>query len=188
MKKGMKTKEIINRISIELFVKQGITETTIRQIADQANIAEGTIYRHYKSKEDLAYQLFYKNYISFTYDLQKIEKENKTLYLKLSSMIKHFCRTYDKNPILFNYLLISQHNQLKNIKKDIQTPVTLLTKICEKGITKGEIPTQDVNICVATILGIILQTATFKTYKRIKDSMLSISNNIINNCWCAINN
>ncbi len=51
---GKATKARIEEVSMRLFVDKGVTETTIRDIAGGAGIAEGTIYRHYRSKEDFA--------------------------------------------------------------------------------------------------------------------------------------
>ena len=52
------TRETINRAALALFAHKGIRETTIRDIASTAGIAEGPLYRHYKSKEELAQMLF----------------------------------------------------------------------------------------------------------------------------------
>jgi AcrR family transcriptional regulator len=47
------THERIVSTALELFARQGITETTTRQIADQAQINEVTLFRHFGSKHGL---------------------------------------------------------------------------------------------------------------------------------------
>ena len=52
------TKEIIEREAQRLFVKQGIAETSIRDISRAAGISQGAMYNHYASKEELARTMF----------------------------------------------------------------------------------------------------------------------------------
>jgi len=52
-KKGDKTRLAIEEAAVELFMKQGYHATSMRQIADQADLALGGIYNHFSSKEDI---------------------------------------------------------------------------------------------------------------------------------------
>ncbi|HOI71681.1 MAG TPA: TetR/AcrR family transcriptional regulator [Methanobacterium sp.] len=45
------TKEKIFDASVDLFSKKGFNDVTVREIAKQAGIREGSIYNHYKNKE-----------------------------------------------------------------------------------------------------------------------------------------
>lgn len=47
------TRSAIRAAGLELFERQGYNETTVRHIADAADVAERTFYRYYPSKEDL---------------------------------------------------------------------------------------------------------------------------------------
>jgi AcrR family transcriptional regulator len=46
------------RSALELFTSQGYHASTTPQIAEQARVAEGTIYRHFDSKEHLFNEIF----------------------------------------------------------------------------------------------------------------------------------
>ena len=39
------------RASMELFATQGFNQTSTRQIAQKAGVAEGTVYKHFKTKQ-----------------------------------------------------------------------------------------------------------------------------------------
>ena len=52
-KKGEVTRLAIEDAAIELFVEQGYHATSMRQIADRANLALGGIYNHFKSKDEI---------------------------------------------------------------------------------------------------------------------------------------
>jgi AcrR family transcriptional regulator len=51
--KKERTRKAIEQAAYDLFMKQGFTATSMRQIADEAGLALGGIYNHYKSKEDI---------------------------------------------------------------------------------------------------------------------------------------
>lgn len=51
--KGERTRLAIEDAAIELFMEQGYHATSMRQIAERANLALGGIYNHFKSKEEI---------------------------------------------------------------------------------------------------------------------------------------
>lgn len=52
------TRQRLIRTALELFTTRGYHETTTAQIAKRAGIAEGTIYRHFASKQQLVNELY----------------------------------------------------------------------------------------------------------------------------------
>ena len=52
-KKGDRTRQIILDSAYGLIIKQGYAATSMRQIAEQADLALGGIYNHFSSKEDV---------------------------------------------------------------------------------------------------------------------------------------
>ena len=53
LSKGERTQLAIQEAAYELFLGQGYSATSMRQIADKAGIALGGIYNHFKSKDDI---------------------------------------------------------------------------------------------------------------------------------------
>ena len=53
LSKGERTRHAIEEAAYELFLEQGYSATSMRQIADQAGIALGGIYNHFKGKDDI---------------------------------------------------------------------------------------------------------------------------------------
>jgi len=52
------TRQRLIRTALELFAARGYHDTTTAQIAKKAGIAEGTIYRHFASKQQLVNELY----------------------------------------------------------------------------------------------------------------------------------
>ena len=51
------TKEKIHSAGIKLFAKKGLAATSVKDISEEAAISIGLMYRHYKKKEELYYEL-----------------------------------------------------------------------------------------------------------------------------------
>ena len=183
MRYGSKTKELIARTALLLFVEKGITETTIRDIAGAAGIAEGTLYRHYESKDQLAWELFSTNYLAFARELDRLQEEYDTLQDKLAAMIRRFCAFFDRDPVLFSFLLLAQHAQLKKVTPEMQTAVTVLQKVIARGMARGEVPEMEVELAAAMVLGVVLEVAVFKAYDRITQDLSQLSETLITACW-----
>jgi len=183
MRDGSKTKELIARTALQLFVEKGITATTIRDIASAAGIAEGTLYRHYDSKDQLAWELFSTNYLAFARELDRLQEEYDTLQDKLAAMIRQFCTFFDRDSVLFSYLLLAQHGQLKKVTPEMETAVTVLQKVIAQGIARGEAPEMEVELAAAMVLGVVLEVAVFKAYGRITQDLSELRESLVAACW-----
>ncbi|MCX5891258.1 MAG: TetR/AcrR family transcriptional regulator [Deltaproteobacteria bacterium] len=180
---GNKTKKLLARTALELFVRKGITETTVRDIAAAAGLAEGTLYRHFDSKDELAWELFHTNYTAFAQELDRLQQQYDPLKDKLAAMISQFCTFFDQDPVLFGYLLLAQHTQLKKVTPEMETAVTVLQKVIAQGMARREIPAGEVEVAAAMVLGLVLQVAVFKAYNRITQDLSELSEALVAACW-----
>lgn len=187
MRDGKKTKELISRTALNLFVEKGITETTIRDIAQAAGVAEGTLYRHYESKEDLAWKLFSHSFVAFAGELERLHEEHHKLKDKLAAMVRQFCRFYDEDPVLFNYLLLAQHAQLKKVTPDMPNPVVVVRDVIAQAMFRREISPGDPDVLAAMVLGVVLQVATFKLYGRVSRPLAELSESLVAACYQVLN-
>ncbi len=182
MRDGAATRDRIDRTALGLFVTKGVTETTIRDIAQGAGIAEGALYRHYRGKDELIWELFARHYGELARTLEALQTEQKSVDDKLAAMIGECCRLFDTEPILFRFLLLVQHHSLHRLDADIKTPVAVLHRVIAAGIASGEIGAKDPDLGTALVLGILLQPATFKVYGRITQSMTSLAPSLVAAC------
>ncbi len=172
MRDGSLTRKKLERCALSLFVKKGVSATTIKDIANKAQVAEGTLYRHYESKEELAQHLFTSAYEEVALKLKQLAYEQPTITKQIDVMVHYFCNKYDEDPVLFNYLLLVQHTQLKiSHEKDINAHEYLVA-LFNEAIKKKEIPKKDANFCASVVLGIVLQAALSRVYGRITRTMM----------------
>jgi hypothetical protein len=73
--------------------------------------------------------------------------------------------------VLFSYLLLAQHAQLKKVTPEMQTAVTVLQKVIARGMARREVPQMEVELAAAMVLGVVLEVAVFKAYNRITQTL-----------------
>jgi hypothetical protein len=98
-------------------------------------------------------------------------------------MIRQFCTFFDRDPVLFSYLLLAQHAQLKKVTPEMVTAVTVLQKVIAQGMAKGEVPEMEVELAAAMVLGVVLEVAVFKAYGRITQDLSPLSETLADACW-----
>jgi AcrR family transcriptional regulator len=166
------TRHKINQAALTLFAEQGVEATTTKDIAKEAGIAEGTIYRHYVSKDDLVWDLFSSNYLEFTARLDDLATKHTGLKYQLLAMFRHFFELFDRDPALYRFLLLVQHRNLHRLKQGQRTPLLAIRDVIAAATKAGEIPQQDLDLITAVTLGIVLQPTTFHVYGRLNGAMV----------------
>lgn len=56
-RRNEQTRAEIYQAAATLFLKQGFSKTSVSQIADMADVSRRTIYRHFQSKDEIAYEI-----------------------------------------------------------------------------------------------------------------------------------
>ena len=183
MRNGSATKELIGRTALRLFVEKGVAETTIRDIAHAARIAEGTIYRHYASKDDLAWELFADNLQAIGRELHAIEDGGGTAGEKLAGMIRHFCAAFDHDEIGFRYMFLTRHGHLQKVPRHMTNPCEVFHSVIKTGIGAGEFPHEDPAVLATMVLGIIFQlTDTSLLNHPVGETMTGMADKIVAAC------
>ena len=184
--RGARTQEKIEQVALALFAEKGVDRSTIGDIARAAGIAEGTLYRHYPSKEELIWQLFSGNYLRLSGELDALQAARRGLRAKLQAMVGQFCAFYEEDPDMFRFLLLVQHGQLERVTEDMQTPVKVLKAVIAAAMADGEIPEQDPEVATAMVLGMVLQVAVFKVYGRVTRPLGDFAERLTEGCWQAL--
>tara|TARA_R110002110_G_scaffold121431_2_gene297262 strand:+ start:98731 stop:99300 length:570 start_codon:yes stop_codon:yes gene_type:complete len=171
MRDGSATRKKLNRCALDLFVVKGVSATTIKDIATKAGIAEGTLYRHYTSKEELATSLFVDSYEKITGELKEIAMSSDKIAEQIKNIVDLMCEHFDDDPVLFRYLLLSQHHQIKYLSNEPNNAHYFFVNILTQAMNSGQVPQGDPHHYASTVMGILLQAAVSRVYKRINRTM-----------------
>lgn len=181
------TRRRLRTAALELFVEQGVVETTTRDLAKRAGIAEGTIYRHFESKDELVRDLFRDHYVRFGAELNRIQAETTGgIDAKLRAMVDFMCRLYDEDPTLYRFLLLVQHAALPNIRTAPTSPAVIFRNLVSRAIEQGEIPEQDRALAASMMLGAIIQPALSLIYGSLTGTMSDFAPTIAAACSAVL--
>lgn len=188
MRKGTATKKRIDRTALKLFAEKGVKATTIRDIASVAGVAEGTLYRHYASKEQMACDLFVENFTALGKDLGKVQEREHTTRTKLLAIIRYFCAVYDKDATMINYLFITRHGFMRRLTARMANPYLVFRRVIREGMARGDIPTQDPDVAASMVIGIVLQVIDSRILgRRIRQKISDLADTITAACLRVLN-
>ncbi|PID29161.1 MAG: hypothetical protein CR982_03570 [Candidatus Cloacimonadota bacterium] len=167
----------IENAAIELFAEKSITGTVIKDIAKRANVTEGALYRHYVSKDEMAWKLFERELNAFSQGLKEIFLNSEgTTEEKVLEGIDYLYSYYDEKPSQFAFILITQHNfKERDWLTESDNPTDLLFSIIGKDITKDINP----EIFSGVLMGIVLQPIVMHWYGRFSYDINEIKKNVI---------
>jgi len=114
-----KRKEIINS-AFEIFGKKGFESTTIKDIAEQANVASGSVYNYFENKEDLFKATVEEGWNDLLSEMEKISNSNEHPLKKFENLMEYGFQTLENAIPLLKGMLFkaNQHEMLHdNLEK-----------------------------------------------------------------------
>ena len=157
----------IERAALKLFVGEGVDGATTRDIAEQAGVSEGALYRHYKGKDELALSLFMATHDRLGQMVLEAAQTAGGLEEKVRAIVTAYCQLADEDWLLFSFHLLSIHKFLPHDTKRDDDPTTITENIVRGLIASGEIPDGDPALLAAMSLGVVLQAGQNKAYDRL---------------------
>jgi len=112
-----KKKTTIFNASIRVFARKGYHGATMEEIAAVAGIGKGSIYRYFKSKEDLLRQLLTAKYGEILERFVLIFKRDENVLLQIQEMIEIWIEFIEGNYLVYN--LIQNKNIQQLLGEDI---------------------------------------------------------------------
>lgn len=158
------TKAKIERAALMLFAEHGVDGVSTKQIAKQAGISEGAIYRHFSGKEDLARALILAIHGRLTDMIRLAAHNNDSLPEQVRFIVRHYCQIADDDWMLFQYHILHLHHFPRLSDSPEDSPIGAAAALMRAGMEREEIAAEDPYILSAMALGVVLQTAQAKVF------------------------
>lgn len=107
----MKKQDIFDT-SLALIVNQGLHATPMSQIANEANVAAGTIYHYFKSKEEMIHELYHNIRGELETVLMADEIDTANYQMEFTSMCLSMFKFFMQQPLKFSFLQQYEHSPL----------------------------------------------------------------------------
>jgi len=158
----MSKRDDICAAALELFAEQGIEATTTREIAEKAGAAEGTLYRHFDGKADLAQSLYRRCATELREMLVDADEASTAPSGRLEALVRSIFGFYASKPASCTYLLSARESGLVGPKKETLPPPTrMIADVLEDGIRQGVFPETSTPLVAGWILAMIQRTVLF---------------------------
>lgn len=153
MKKGERRKDELIRIAYTKFLEKGYEQTSVDEIINEAQIAKGTFYHYFQSKEQILEQVVEMLLQKGSERADRVLDSDLSIPEKIVGVILAF------RPIEAEFEIKNTLNQPENIllhdrvnKKLIGDAVPLLAEIVREGIRQGVFDCEQVEARVKLIL------------------------------------
>ena len=137
---GRTRQQILNGAR-ELFIRRGYNATSMEDIRKHTGVSKGSIYYHFKSKQQLLMEIFEQRTVEWLDGWRKIAKPDMTPVEKLYALADYWQEDFD-DPFLkvIDEFLTSQGVDAETFEKLIgmaQTHYPVIQAIIEEGIEAG---------------------------------------------------
>ena len=157
----MKTKDRIIETALRLFNEEGEPNVTTNHIADEMDISPGNLYYHFRSKDDIIWQIF----LNYEKKINQVLNQKDVNYTSMEDMWFYLHMVFE---VIAEYRflyrnLIQLMNRIEFLKRHFrhilalksQTALDIMTNLSELGSLKADKQT------IASLADQIALTATF---------------------------
>lgn len=163
----------IMRAAVRLFVDKGIDATTIKDIAGKAEVAEGALYRHFPSKDELAGHLFSVNLERLSSNVaERVAAANGTRN-RLKAYIAAIFEEFEGDSELFYFLILAEHRELKRFMGKPGHPGKTLERVLQEGQKAGEIKPAGYFLILSLWLGTLHRLCLLRRYGLVTSPLTS---------------
>jgi AcrR family transcriptional regulator len=132
--------EIFHQV-VNVFLKKGFQETSMREIAETAGLGKSTLYDYFKTKDDILLYYFEDQLNDLIEAAQKIAAQNKPADKRLRQIVQMHMEFLQANKSLFMNLSMEAQRLKPDSQKQIQEKrhayQDLIRSLIDEGIREG---------------------------------------------------
>ena len=161
--------------AIRLFATGGLARTTVRDIAEAAEVGEGALYRHWAGKNEMAWDLYCTRTAEFTLKFEPVLTEaGRPLGERLERSVRFVYQYYKDRPDELVFILLTRQSfPAEHILDEAVDPDEAIIRFLTSEIEAGSIAKSDVTLLMAMVRGLVIEPIYMHRYGRLKAHPLS---------------
>ncbi len=157
-----------------VFFARGISNATMDDVAEEAELSKGTLYLYFLSKEDLHFAICLRGLDIMAAELKKAYSEKLSGAENAIGTARAYLEFVDRHPDYFNAIMSFESSSLENVdpayhdqilKPD--SPLMVFVKVIEKGKKDGtirqDIPPKELAVLLWSQVNGVLQFLRYKS-------------------------
>lgn len=140
-----------------LFGLQRFDEVRMDDIAAEAKVSKGTVYRYFKDKEELYLALLERSNRDIVARMQAVAEAPEGARAKLEAIIEAWVEYFDAQPHLFDLILraeaLLRQGQVFPWQQAREESIRIIHRIFAEGKLQGEWSIRDLDIATFMLLG-----------------------------------
>ena len=164
MKKGEKRKQELLKIAYNMFLTKGYENSTVDEIIEEAQIAKGTYYYYFESKEQMLEEVIDMMIDSEAEKAKQVIKMDIPVPQKIVGIIASMKPSEAEQPIkntLFQPENVLMHHKVRQKLVEVITPI--LSEVIDEGVNEGIFECDNIPERVKMLL--IISDSTFNEGK-----------------------
>jgi len=136
---SMNKKERVLKATTEIIAVEGVNGSPMSQIAREANVATGTIYHHFNSKEEIINEIYLNIKKNFGLVIENRKAKKKGSKEEFESVWLGFYYYFIENPMEFKFIQQIEHCPIITRKTNIECEKYILPifEFYQKGINEN---------------------------------------------------
>jgi AcrR family transcriptional regulator len=150
--------DAIAHSALSLFVEKGVKGATTREIAKRARTTEGSLYRYYAGKDDLARRVLTRSLVDFAETIARALEGVSGPRLRLRAFVRSYVEYSREHPLEHAFVCQSNFHKLVGVPEEILRPRRILADILADGMASGEFLATDPRLLAPFISGGLSRT------------------------------
>lgn len=141
--------------ALQLFTQRGYFNTSVPDMARAAQVSVGSIYHHFKDKEDVARALYLGLVESLQEALADIARQHATAHDRCRAIMAMLFELTESNSDAMDFMLYAKHREFLPDERPVcsSRPFETMRDFVQAGMENGEIRRMDVMVATSCLFG-----------------------------------
>lgn len=166
-------RERIIAAALQLFTQRGYFNTSVPDMAQAAQVSVGSIYHHFKDKEDVARALCQSLMEGLQNELVQIAQKYDTAHDRCRAVMAMLFELTESNREVMDFMLYAKHREFLPTELPIcsSKPFETMREFVQDGMERGEIRRMDVMVASSCLFGGAIRLITARLDGVLADSL-----------------